>query len=329
MSLVAAIHLGDAIGIIGDTRITARYNDGTIERKDDALKVYRFSPFGFGVAVAGCVQSSVQLISELLQGSSWRSDAGLFSDVVDLSWMVSNIEKAYKNALLKRFINQNHSRFKCLFIAEDSVSLRLPHGVNPSKDGWQKSGITDASIATSAQFWARFGESPHRLVFSIDFPNLQVEVARPGDVLLAGTGAKAEDLLRSKHTILNVMTPMTFGDRLAAVGADLGRAAEVSEDISFNGIYLGFGISHGFLEVIYHGFQEWPKDSVPKQYYIWNPIGDELIFEGSYSAGLDIENENVGWIYDPFEKQKLRVKSYFDPEMIIPIKQQTFHSLEV
>jgi hypothetical protein len=116
-------------------------------------------------------------------------------------------------------------KFSLVFAAENSIVL-----MQDKPDLASFKGFFDGTIVKSVQTLSlREDESGQRLVFAMDFPSQEVQIASAGGAVIRGSGRISEAFLRQYHTILHG-TDLSFGDRLAAVAYDLARAAEIVDD---------------------------------------------------------------------------------------------------
>src|SRR5690242_3573267 len=94
MTLIIGVNLGNAVGIIGDTRVTYSYPSGKTVRYDDVQKVYEFGSFIVGVA--GDVLSASRLIWSVYEShlQGLRIDQAL-QKTSDLAWFRSTLVETH------------------------------------------------------------------------------------------------------------------------------------------------------------------------------------------------------------------------------------------
>lgn len=315
MTLVVGMHLGDAVGVVGDSRATLQYEDGRTVSLDNAHKVYAFPPY-FVVGIAGDALSASGFVNSFyLRCFAASTQREAFERVIDLEWMKSHLLATYEAEIRDDLLSVSHP-FRCVFACENTPALK-ESGDTPMEMSVPLT-VSDASFNTSAAILtvpnAREGL---RLVFSIAFPGGQIEVARPGNAILIGSGSIYETRLAQTSTLMAPVGAMSHGDRLAAAAWDVSRAAQLAGDPTINGIYFGLAMSCGVPQTMLHGFHEWPDDSEPKEHYVWEPYDfSDVPVMIPYSAGLDVSETNVGWIYDAAARKRMKLQSYLEPAFI-------------
>jgi hypothetical protein len=316
MTLVVGMHLGDSVGVVGDSRVTIRHEDGRIARLDNALKVYAFPPY-FIAAVAGDAFASTGFLNSfLLRLATVCSPSEYFRGATDLSWMSEHLLETYRSDIEEHLIAEDQ-RFACILGTENLVALEALGAVAHTLQlPWS---VSEASFESSATHLAHVvGDGDKlRTLLSVKFPEGRIEQLNTGQAAYLGSGSGAAKQLRNRTTLMIPPANMSHGDRLAAAAADVSDAQRLSGDSSFNGIYFGLSLSCGALATTLHGFNRWPSDSRPKDAYEWNADNfnniPKLI---PYSAGLDLNELNTGWIYDASTMKRTKLQSYIDSEFI-------------
>jgi hypothetical protein len=250
LTFVVGVHLGDAVGVLGDTRVTVQHTS-RIKYLDNALKVYNRPPLIIGLA-------GNAITSDLLATKFQRehlvplATREAYARSVDKDWMVSNLNNTYSDALHEGTVDQS-DQFSLVIAAENSMAL----AAHPSSTG-DFSGFVNATISSSARAVSVDGCEPgHRLVFVMDFPSRNVEVAPPTAIVMRGSGTMSDSFLRTRHSAL-VGHHLTFGARLASVARDMVRAAKGLNHPSFTSAVLGWARSSGYAESVLQGLVSWP-----------------------------------------------------------------------
>lgn len=303
MTFTVGVHLGDAVGVLADTRVTVRRGQ-RIEYFDNALKVYQRPPLVIGLAGNAIASDLVATKFQLEYLVPLNTDEA-YARSVDSDWIISRMERAYHDAIEEGTVNQN-DQFSLVIAAENSVALGT--GQSSTRDF---SGILNATIANSVRAVSVDDyEADQRLVFVMDFPSGSVECALPATVVMRGSGTISDTFLRTQHTAL-VAQHLSFGDRLASIARDMLRAAEGVNHPSFNSAILGWARSRGYTESVLQGLTSWPKHSAPPASYIWEAFAKEdLIHQvNPYAVGSDLHDMELGWIFDVRKQRKLRVQS--------------------
>lgn len=303
MTFVVGVHLGDAVGVLADTRVTVR-SRSKIQYFDNALKVYQRPPLLIGLA-GDAIASDLLVTKFQLEHLVPLDTAEAYRCSVDPDWMLSKIQSTYENALRDHIIDPKIC-FSLIIAAENSVDLQLD-----SPEPRDFVGILDATIANSAvAVSVAEVDEGQRLVFAIDFPSGRVDRARPGTVVMRGSGTVSEAFLRTQHTML-VGTQLSFGDRLASIARDMLRAAEGREDPSYNAAVLGWARSYGSAESVLQDLASWPKHSAPPDFYCWEAFDEEDVIPeiSPYAVGSDLHNFELGWIFDVSNHRKMKVEA--------------------
>jgi hypothetical protein len=305
VTLVVGVHLGDAVGLMADTRATIEHPDGRVVRRDDVLKVYNCPPVL--AAFAGRARAASRLVGayhQLMFGALDERTAYLRS--VEEATVRAGLLGAYERCLAQNIVLPDEL-FSCVLAMENSPALRssLPTGSTHH-------GVHAADFASSTAMWSRADEHhAHRLVIAARFPSCDIEALEPGESILVGSGKSSEKLLAYQRTVVYGQS-MSFGDRIAAIGADFVRAATLTDDPSFNACMLGIGVGCGEIEGTLHGLHAWPTRGLPIEAYVWTPWeGNEGVPDATpFAAGLDRRHPNVGWIYDVRRRTKLRLATF-------------------
>lgn len=301
MTFVVGVHLGDAVGILADTRVTA-HSDSRTEYFDNALKVYQRPPLLIGLA-GDAIASDLLVTTFQLEHLVPLDTAEAYARSIDADWMLSKLQSTYANALRQRILDPKTS-FSLIIAAEDSMALQVT-----SLEVRDFYGILDATISESAAVvGVNEREEGARLVFAIDFPSQRVDRALPGTVVMRGSGTISEAFLRTQKTIL-VGTQLSFGDRFASIARDMLRAAEGIKDPSYNSAVLGWARSYGYAKSVLQDLKCWPEHSAPPTSYFWEEFGEEDIIPeiSPYAVGSDLQDFELGWIYDVSNRRKMRV----------------------
>ena len=303
MTFVIGAHLGDAVGVLADTRVTVHRSSG-VEYFDNALKVYQRPPLLIGLA--GDAIASDLLVTKFQLRYLVSTDAvQAYAHAVDGPWMFSNLLATYDDVLKERLIHPD-TRFSLIIAAENSAALE-----HDSVEVRNFIGTPNATISASvSSVSVDEREAGQRLVFAIDFPSRRIEKAGPGAAVIRGSGRVSEVFLRARHSVL-VGHQLSFGDRLASIARDMLVAAEGLKDPSFNALVLGWARSYGYAESVLQNLIAWPEHSAPPESYIWEAFNPEdMIPEvGLYAIGSDLHNFELGWVFDTQNKRKLRVQS--------------------
>lgn len=302
MTLVVGVHLGDTVGVLADTRVTVQ--DGSrLEYYDNALKVYQRPPVIIGLA-GNAISADLLVTKFQIEHLVPLATEEAYARSVDSDWMVSNIMSAYSDAIRESFVDRE-DEFAVIMAAENSAFL-----INKEPAVGNFMGVTNATIGASVRAVSVDEEEPgKRLVFVMDFPSGNVEVAPAGGCVMRGSGTISEVFLRSRGTVQNGWQ-LSFGDRLASVAYDLVRAAEVVDHPSFNSVVLGWARCRGLTESVLHGLASWPKHSAPPDAYVWEALSEEdpIPQVGAYCVGSDLHDFELGWIFDIERQRKLRVQ---------------------
>jgi len=303
MTFVVGVHMGDAVGVLADTRVTVRSRSKT-EYFDNALKVYQRPPLLIGLA-GDAIASDLLVTKFQLEHLVPLDTAEAYRRSIDGDWMLSKIKSTYENVLRHHMIDPE-IKFSLVIAAENSWDLQ-PDSPEPH----DFIGSLDATIANSALAVSVAGEDEgQRLVFAIDFPSGRVDRARPGEVVMRGSGTVSEAFLRTQHTML-VGTQLSFGDRLASIARDMLRAAEGSEDPSYNAAVLGWARSYGNAESVLQDLACWPEHSAPPESYRWEAFDEEDVIPelSPYAVGSDLHDFELGWIFDVSNQRKMKVEA--------------------
>lgn len=316
MTLVVGAHLGDAVGIVADTRVTHTESGGTAKFFDDALKVYMLPHCLVGIIGAAWPAATLleAFRDECLMELSLR---GEFSNVVDISWMREKLVGVFQRRCGTRLTGRE--RFSCVFACE--VEFERTDDDTPAGALQPTKAITDSTFRSQARVLTRPDAlMDKRTVFSIEFPSTRIETTRPGDVIVLGSGAGSERLLASRTSAYACPSGISLGSRIGALGIDIGTAAVMANERSFNGIAIGLAVSRGYLEATLNSFQRWPADSEPKSTYSWLPMNTtdktEIPKSIPFAVGLDVREANVAWIYDLAESKKLCLRSFLNPTVL-------------
>lgn len=303
MTFVVGIHLGDAVGVLGDTRVTV-CGGPRVEYFDNALKVYQRPPLLIGLA-GDAIASDLVVTKFQLDHLVPLGTAEAYARAVDADWVTSRIGETYDAALRQGLVDQD-TQFSLIIAAEDSVGL----GVRPSERRDSVGILSDATVASSASVVSvDEGEAGKRLVLAMDLPSRRLDLAHPGTVVMRGSGTISEAFLRTKTTALCAWG-LSFGDRLASIAREMLRAAEHIDDPSFNAVVLGWARSHGYAESVLQDLASWPGYSAPPESYAWDPFdeGDRIPECSPYAVGSDLDDFELGWIYDVGRRRKLRIE---------------------
>jgi len=181
MTFLVGVHLGDAVGVLADTRVTVQHSS-RIEYFDNALKVYHRPPLIIGLA-GNAIASDLLATKFQLEHMVPLAAREAYARSVDADWMISRLNNAYSDALREGVIDQS-DQFALVIATENSMALA---GDLPSTGDF--SGLLNATISSSARAVSRDeGEHGQRLVFVMDFPFGKVEVAPPAAVVMRGSG---------------------------------------------------------------------------------------------------------------------------------------------
>lgn len=311
MTLVMGAHLGDAVGIAGDTRVSF----GNGEFRDDALKVYQFPPF-FIAGISGDAWSAVVLINEFyLHAFVGVSRQDGFRRAVDPDYVRKTLLELYADTA-----DCHHHPFGIVYAADDTL-LTLKPGES-RQHTMDVAVIQSASFHQSAETLARTEGVPgRRLLLSISFPEGKTATAGPGQVLLAGTGAKFEPSLMARPVAIHG-AQLAMGDRFAAMTGDMQPLAEIANDASFNGFSVGIALGWSDLSLTLHGYHHWPNGSRPEdcEWEPADPSADGFPHMIPFSVGFDQGEINAAWVYrgddDPARCAKTKLESYLSPDFI-------------
>ena len=303
MTFAVGVHLGDAVGVLADTRVTVQRGK-RIEYFDNALKVYQRSPLVIGLA-GNAISSDLVVTKFQLEYLVPLAIDEAYARSVDAEWMISRMEQAYHDALGEGTVDRN-DQFSLIIAAENSIALMTSQPSTRDFTGILNATITNSVRAVSVDEY----EADQRLVFVIDFPSGDVERALPGAVIMRGSGTISDTFLSTQHTAL-VAQHLSFGDRLASIARDMLRAADGVNHPSFNPAVLGWARSCGYTMSVLQGLTSWPKHSAPPESYNWEPFAkDDLIPQmNPYAVGSDLHDMELGWIFDVRKRRKLRVQS--------------------
>lgn len=303
MTFVVGVHLGDAVGVLADTRVTVRQSSW-IEYFDNALKVYQRPPLIIGLA-GNAIASELLVTRFQLEHLVPLAMNEAYARSVDADWMTSRLNETYLGALREGAVNQG-DQFALIIAAENSVVLAAG---SPATSDFRST--LNATIDQSARAVSLDEHEPgERLVFAMDFPSGTVEFAQSSGVVMRGSGTISDVFLRTRQTSL-LGRHLSFGDRLASIARDMLRAAEGVNHPSFNAAVLGWARCRGYAESVLQGLDSWPKHSVPPENYRWEEFGkDDLIPTANpYSVGSDLHDWELGWIFDVKHQRKLRLQS--------------------
>jgi len=303
VTFVVGVHLGDAVGVLADTRVTVQHSS-RIEYFDNALKVYHRPPLIIGLA-GNAIASDLLATKFQLEHLVPLATREAYARSVDADWMISRLNNAYSDALREGAVDQS-DQFALVIAAENSIVLAADL---PSTGDF--SGLLNATISSSARAVSVDECEPgQRLVFVMDFPSGKVEVAPAAAVVMRGSGIISDSFLRTQHSAL-VGHHLTFVDRLASIARDMVRAAEGVNHPSFNSAVLGWARSRGYAESVLQGLALWPKHSVLPESYAWEAFAedDRIPTVNPYSVGSDLHDLELGWIFDVRRQRKLRVQS--------------------
>lgn len=303
MTFAVGVHLGDAVGVLADTRVTVQRGQQT-EYFDNALKVYHRPPLVIGLA-GDAIASDLVVTKFQIEHLVPLSAEEAYACSVNADWMISTMEKAYHDALAEGRVDRT-DQFSLIIAAENSLALGIRQ---PSTRDF--AAILDAAITSSVRSVSVDDQdADQRLVFVMDFPSGKVERALPATVVMRGSGTISDKFLRTQHTAL-VARRLSFGDRLASIARDMLRAADGVNHPSFNSAVLGWARCRGYAESVLQGLTSWPKHSAPPESYTWEAFAEEdrIPQLNPYSVGSDLHDMELGWIYDVRQQRKLRVQS--------------------
>ncbi len=313
MTLVVGAHLGDAVGIAADTRVTRDYSDGTRKLSDDALKVYVFPHCLVGIV--GSAQSAATFLNMFrLKCFARLSARDEFSNVVNIQWMHAHLVRVFERACAAGSLDRSR-KFRCVFACEDTVAPQDPVRITAENPTQHVSVVTDSSFGSQAKVLTQYDAMPsRRVVFSIEFPSRQIQTAEPGEVIVVGSGALSEHRLKKRRTAYAITSELSLGSRIGALAFDIGTAAKIADDTSFNGIVVGLAVRRGYIEATLNGFHHWPSHSEAQSGYEWRPMDSvdvaEIPHATPFAVSLDIRESNVGWIYDLKLRRKVRLRSF-------------------
>jgi hypothetical protein len=317
MTFVVGVHLGDAVGVLADTRVTVKRGP-RIEYFDNALKVYQRPPLLIGLA-GDAIASDLVVTKFQLEYLVPLETNEAYTRSVDLDWMISRLGKAYQDALGAGTVDRI-DHFSVVIAAENSVALATDRPATS-----EFTGILNATIANSAQSVSvDDDEADERLVFVMDFPSGRVERALPATVVMRGSGRMSDTFLRTQHTAL-VARHLSFGDRLASIARDMVRAAEGVNHPSFNSAVLGWARSRGHAESVLQGLTSWPQHSAPPESYTWEAFSeqDRIPQLNPYAVGSDLHDMELGWVFDVKQQRKLRVQPIAKTIGPVPVRSGT------
>jgi hypothetical protein len=173
MTFIVGANLGDGVGLVGDTRVTTRYQDGTLTYFDDCQKIYPLPTLMAGVA--GDLLAAHRVLERLINGflRELNEDDALDCSG-DLHCLIAALRRAHEQAVSSEPYLRGR-RFGFVLASEDYRAFRntgktIDREVQPKFDPQ----VLDRSFRTRAKFLSRpnVKAGTRYLVFSVRFPDV-------------------------------------------------------------------------------------------------------------------------------------------------------------
>lgn len=327
MTLIVGVNLGDAVGVIGDTRVAFKYPAGRTVYYDDCQKVYELRSLIVGVA--GDVRASARLMQNFYQShlNGLSMDEEL-QKAGDIGWLKSRLMGTYEVAISKGLI-QAGSRFALILASENFLKGPIPPPQSTILPFAGESSFTSLADALTR----RDPQAEQRLLLaSISFPGGAVRLAGAGEALRVGSGSHIDTILAERVIYLSAsLSGREVGFRLVPFISNFVRFHDspferntFPRDSTFNGICYGLGYERGKREATGGPFRTWPADGVSEESYkweampaetrsdFWNKQFDVLGDRGSrYLVRFDAPTLGV-WIRDHVKNRRLRLRTIFE-----------------
>ena len=310
MTLILGAHLGDGVGLVGDTRVTVTYSDGHLEHFDDCQKIYNL--IGCLVGVAGDLKAAHLTIAEIISRSLYDlSPSEAVHRCAQADWIESELKKAH-SAVVREQRDLTSRRFN-LILANEDVTVARPKTVVPENRGG--GFILDNSISLRARMLRRGGES-RCSVISAAFPDCALRSLTPGEVIYVGSGDYIDEVVQEDIAVIPPgATAKHAWQRFSMLMGNYKTSQSKFPDDTFNLIEHALFMGDGVLESMFTTFNAWPKNGVPQNSYSWGDMsdwqqewGDKMFGESiTYSTGFDPDILNCS-IYDYKLERTLRLR---------------------